>query len=67
MIVTVYIGLSIEEFRTSETLVVDIGLVYTMVTLPRLTNGIHVIQFRRPLTPEDNYFAIKIKRMGMCL
>jgi len=48
----------------SEKLVLDIGLVYTRVTLPRQANGIHVIQFSRPLTPRDNYFDIEVKAMG---
>ncbi|KAK2182755.1 hypothetical protein NP493_337g00013 [Ridgeia piscesae] len=57
-------GLILDQFRMSEKLVLDIGLVYTRVTLPRQANGIHVIQFSRPLTPRDNYFDIEVKAMG---
>jgi hypothetical protein len=49
----------------SPALDVEITNECTRVRLTKDKKGIHVIQLQRPLTPDESYFSVSLKKSGM--
>ena len=58
-------GLKTDMFTKSTELAVEIDNIYTSVRLARDKKGIHIIQFKQPLTPEQRYFSVAVRKAGV--
>lgn len=64
------VGLSVSSdidasmFKMSSAFRVTVDGTYVTAILPKDQKGIHVLQFRQPLTKEAPYFMVEVKRKG---